>query len=399
MTQTAITVTALNNKIKHLLEGDFDLQHILVEGELSNYKIYPSGHHYFSLKDADSSVRGVMFKGSAMKLRFTPESGMKVVVSGKVSVFPRDGAYQLYASNIIPQGIGDLHIAYEQLKEKLQKEGLFSDIHKKPLPRYPKKIALITSSAGAVVQDMIRVLGRRYPLAKVLVLPVRVQGVEAPAEIISAIHYANRHQVADVIITGRGGGSIEDLWAFSDEGVARAIFASDIPIVSAVGHEPDVTIADFVADVRAATPSHAAELTTPHIDELREMLDASQDRMAAILSRLLETKRQRLNDFAEKPVLATPMGYLHQQGEGLSHIRQRLLSVSQNYVNQRKERFVKNAASLDALSPLKVLSRGYGVVYDASGKTIQTSEDVPIGAKINIKLQTGSLDCIVEGRG
>ena len=399
MTQTAITVTALNNKIKHLLESDFDLQHILVEGELSNYKIYPSGHHYFSLKDADSSVRGVMFKGSAMKLRFTPESGMKVVVSGKVSVFPRDGAYQIYVSNIIPQGIGDLHIAYEQLKEKLQKEGLFADIHKKPLPRYPKKIALITSSAGAVVQDMIRVLGRRYPLARVLVLPVRVQGVEAPAEIISAIHYANRHQVADVIITGRGGGSIEDLWAFNDEGVARAIFASDIPIVSAVGHEPDVTIADFVADVRAATPSHAAELITPHIDELREMLDINQDRMAAILGRLLETKRQRLNDFAEKPVLATPMGYLHQQGEGLNYLKQRFLSASQNYVNQRKECFVKNAASLDALSPLKVLSRGYGVVYDASGKTIQTSEDVPIGAKINIKLQEGSLNCVVEGKG
>ena len=397
MTQTAITVTVLNNKIKHLLESDFDLQHILVEGELSNYKIYPSGHHYFSLKDADSSVRGVMFKGSAMKLRFTPESGMKVVVSGKVSVFPRDGAYQIYVSNIIPQGVGDLHIAYEQLKEKLQKEGLFADIHKKPLPRYPKKIALITSSAGAVVQDMIRVLGRRYPLAKILVLPVRVQGVEAPAEIISAIKYANRHQVADVIITGRGGGSLEDLWAFNDEGVARAIFASDIPIVSAVGHEPDVTIADFVADVRAATPSHAAELITPHIDELREILDVNQDRMAATLTRLLETKRQRLNDFAEKPVLASPMGYLQQQRESLNYIQQRFLSTSQNYVNQRKERFVKNAASLDALSPLKVLSRGYGVVYDASGKTIQTAQDVPIGAKINIKLQEGSLNCVVEG--
>ena len=399
MTQTSISVTALNNQIKNLLESDFSLQHMLVEGELSNYKIYPSGHHYFSLKDADSAVRCVMFKGSAMKLRFTPESGMKVIVSGKVSVFPRDGAYQIYVSNISPQGIGDLHIAYEQLKEKLSKEGLFSPEYKKPIPQFPEKIALITSSAGAAVQDMIRVLGKRYPLAKVLLLPVRVQGVEAPAEIAGALAFANRHQVADVIITGRGGGSMEDLWAFNDEGVARAIFASNIPVISAVGHEPDYTIADFVADLRAATPSNAAELATPDRDELREILDSKQDRMAFVLQKVLEARRQKLMDISQKPVLKSPLVYIQQQKESLNHTGKRLSDMSKQYMSSRREGFVRLAASLDALSPLKVLGRGYGVVYDEKGKTIQNAEDVTLGAEICVTLQKGKLHCIVKEKG
>ena len=256
-------VSELNNRIKDIIDSDRELAGVLVRGELSNYKIYPSGHHYFTMKDAEGALRCVMFKSSAIKLRFRPENGMKVIAFGRVSVFPRDGAYQLYCTELTPDGIGDLHVAFEQLKEKLSLEGLFDKSHKKLLPRYPQKIAVITSSAGAAVKDIIRVLGKRYPVAKVIVLPVRVQGVEAPAEIVGALKYANKYKIADLIIVGRGGGSIEDLWAFNDERVARAIYASEIPVISAVGHEPDVTIADFVADLRAATPSNGAELAVP----------------------------------------------------------------------------------------------------------------------------------------
>ena len=259
----ALTVTQLNQIIKDLIEGQPLLSHVCVRGELSNYKIYPSGHHYFTLKDSESSLRCVMFKSSASKLRFRPESGMSVTVWGRVSVYPRDGAYQLYCTQLMPEGTGDLQVAFEQLKAKLQAEGLFEESHKKPLPPFPGRIAIITSSAGAAVHDMIRILSRRWPMTKVLLLPVRVQGGEAPPEIAGAIRYANEFEVADLIITGRGGGSIEDLWAFNDERVARAIYDSRIPVISAVGHEPDVTISDFVADLRAATPSNGAELAVP----------------------------------------------------------------------------------------------------------------------------------------
>ena len=233
--QEPISVTALNQYIKGMFERERLLSRVLVRSEISNYKVYPSGHHYFSLKDAESSIRCVMFRREAMSLRFRPENGMKVVVSGRVSVFPRDGAYQLYCDALIPEGAGDLALAFEQLKAKLYAEGLFDPEHKKPLPTYPEKIAIITSSAGAVVHDMIRILRRRYPLAKVILLPVRVQGAEAPPEIVGAIRYANRWRIADLIITGRGGGSMEDLWAFNDEQVARAIYESELPVISAVG--------------------------------------------------------------------------------------------------------------------------------------------------------------------
>ena len=249
------TVSEMNQFIKELLDNVPPLQEVLLRGEISNYKVYPSGHHYFTLKDSQSSLKCVMFKTSTMRLRFRPENGMQVIAAGRISVYPRDGAYQLYCTGLTPEGVGDLSVAFEQLKEKLRKEGLFDAAHKKPLPVYPRRIAIVTSPAGAAVHDMIRILRRRYPLAKVLLLPVRVQGTEAPAEIAGAIRYANRHALADVLITGRGGGSLEDLWAFNDERVARAIYACETPVISAVGHEPDVTIADFVADARASTPS------------------------------------------------------------------------------------------------------------------------------------------------
>ena len=271
MNEQTLTVTQLNNFIKDIIESEPMLSNVYVCGELSNYKMYPSGHHYFTLKDRESSIRCVMFRRNAARLRFRPENGMRVIVTGRVSVYPRDGAYQLYCEAISPEGIGDLQMAFEQLKTKLSEEGLFDAAHKKPLPQFPGRIAIITSSAGAAVHDMIRILGHRWPMAKLLVLPVRVQGVEAPPEIVGAIRYANEFDVADVIITGRGGGSIEDLWAFNDERVARAIYESRIPVISAVGHEPDVTISDYVADRRASTPSNAAEIVVP---DRRELLDA-----------------------------------------------------------------------------------------------------------------------------
>ena len=258
MDNHVFTVTEVNNLVKLLLDNEPMLQNVCVRGELSNYKMYPSGHHYFTLKDPEGAIRCVMFKGSAMKLRFRPENGMKVVVTGRVTVFPRDGAYQLYCNTMIPEGVGDLAVAFEQLKAKLYAEGLFDPAHKKPLPAYPERIAIVTSSAGAAVHDMIRILRRRYPIAKVILLPVRVQGAEAPPEIAGAIRYADKWRIGDVIITGRGGGSMEDLWAFNDERVARAIYQCETPVISAVGHEPDVTISDFVADARASTPSTAA---------------------------------------------------------------------------------------------------------------------------------------------
>ena len=261
--QYIFTVSEVNQFIKDLLDNVPPLQEVLLRGEISNYKLYPSGHHYFTLKDSQCSLKCVMFRGSAARLRFRPESGMQVIASGRISVYPRDGAYQLYCTGLTPEGAGDLSVAFEQLKEKLRKEGLFDETHKKPLPPYPRRIAIVTSPAGAAVHDMIRILRRRYPIAKVLLLPVRVQGTEAPAEIAGAIRYANAHGLADVLITGRGGGSLEDLWAFNDERVARAIYDSDIPVISAVGHEPDVAISDFVADRRASTPSNAAEIAVP----------------------------------------------------------------------------------------------------------------------------------------
>ncbi len=274
-------VSEINQMIKNVFDSIPQFGNLCIRGEISNYKLYPSGHHYFTLKDAEGAIRCVMFRGQAMRLRFRPENGMKVLATGRITVFPRDGAYQLYCDALTPDGIGDLHVAFEQLKEKLWNEGLFSEEHKKPLPEYPRNIAVITSPSGAAVHDMIRILRRRYPLAKVKLLPVRVQGTEAPAEIVSALWYANRHHVADVIIVGRGGGSIEDLWAFNDERVVRAIYESEIPVISAVGHEPDVTISDFVADVRAATPSHAAEIAVPDCAE----------RLCGIMEKLIRTNR------------------------------------------------------------------------------------------------------------
>ena len=412
-----VSVRELNAYIKSLIDSDGYLGSVAVRGELSNYKVYPSGHHYFTLKDAESSVRCVMFRSAASKLRFRPESGMGVIVYGRVSVYPRDGAYQLYCEAILPEGSGALQLAYEQLREKLAKEGLFDREHKKPIPRYPERIAVVTSSAGAAVHDIIRVLRRRWPLAKVILLPVRVQGEEAPPEIAAAIRWASAHKIADTLITGRGGGSIEDLWAFNDERVARAIYDCEIPVISAVGHEPDVTIADFVADLRAATPSNAAELAAPDVNELLQAIDSARSRLDRAVLKKVSAGRESLDALASRRVLVSATGFIEQRRLRLDALKTRLegthgfvdrlksrLEAASARLNgaadaslaARKNEYVRLAAKLDALSPLKVLSRGYAIALDAEGRAVKDARGVAVGERLTVKLNSGALGCRVE---
>ena len=391
MEQQIFEVSQINEYIKSRLDADELLSGLCIRGELSNYKIYPSGHHYFTMKDAGGSLRCVMFRYSAMRLRFRPENGMKVIAMGRISVFPRDGAYQLYCEDLMPDGAGDLHVAFEQLKARLEAEGLFAREHKKALPAYPHCIAVITSGAGAAVMDMLRILARRYPLSKVKILPVRVQGAEAPAEIAGAIRYANRYQIADVIITGRGGGSLEDLWAFNDERVARAIYASEIPVVSAVGHEPDVTISDYVADVRAATPSNGAELVAPDQAELRRRMAQLSARMSAAVEKKISLSRRQLDALAKKRVLQSPRFYIEDKRLTLDYAQRRLLAASQQLLAGKKQRFISLTAKLDAMSPLKVLARGYSVTRRADGSVVRGAEDVSVGETIDVRLLRGAL--------
>ena len=396
MEMAVYSVSQINQYIKSLLDRDGVLTNVCVTGELSNYKIYPSGHHYFSLKDAEGAIRCVMFKGSAFRLRFRPENGMKVLVTGRVSVFPRDGAYQLYCEFMMPEGTGDLHVAFEQLKQKLQAEGLFDSAHKKQLPRYPQRIAIITSSAGAAVHDMLRILGKRYPLCKVILLPVRVQGVEAPPEICGAIRYVNRYRLADLIITGRGGGSIEDLWAFNDERVAREIYLSEIPVISAVGHEPDVTISDFVADLRAATPSNGAELAVPDQMELRQMIQSLEIRMGQALDGKLKLSRQRLARLAASRVLQNPMNYLQDRRLVLDHLQKQLASGMRETVSRKKQKLVAFASAMDAMSPLKVLARGYSMTKDSKGQVVTDAAALYPGDEITVTFRSGQLQATVK---
>ena len=391
-----ITVSELNAHIKGLLDSDLLLGSLAVRGELSNYKVYSSGHHYFTLKDAESSLKCVMFRSSASRIRFRPENGMGVTAVGSVSVYPRDGVYQLYCSELIPTGMGDLYLAFEQLKVRLSKEGLFDPSHKKPLPAYPKRIAVITSGSGAAVRDIIRVLGHRWPDTEVVILPVRVQGVEAPPEIVGAIRYANRYRVGDLIITGRGGGSMEDLWAFNDERVARAIYDSELPVISAVGHEPDVTIADFVADLRAATPSNAAELAVPDQADVRESLNGYRSRFEHALRRQLAEGANRLKDLSGRKVLASPTAYLDFKRMELDRLQGRIVTVSEGWLASRRQQFGQTAAALDAMSPLKVLARGYAVATNEKGAIIRNTADVVNGEKLRLRVTDGLIPCRVE---
>ena len=396
MEQQIYSVTQVNTYIQSMMDSDRLLAGLCVRGELSNYKVYPSGHHYFSLKDATGALRCVMFKSSALRLRFRPENGMKVLTMGRISVFPRDGAYQLYCTGLTPDGVGDLHVAFEQLKAKLQAEGLFDPAHKKPLPRYPGVIAIVTSSAGAAVHDMLRILRKRYPLSKVLLLPVRVQGAEAPAELCGAIRYVNRWNLADLIITGRGGGSLEDLWAFNDETLARTIYESRIPVISAVGHEPDVTISDYVADLRAATPSNAAELAVPDQAELVRRLRSITSAMGAQLSRQVKLNRKRMEVLASSRPLQSPTAYVDERRLLLDGVQRRHCTAQQQTLAGSRQRCVRLTAALDAMSPLKVLTRGYAMAQTEDGRLLRTVEQTSPGGRFTLHLADGRIRASVE---
>ena len=395
MAMQPVSVTQLTQYIKLLLDKDEILSQVCVRGELSNYKAHSSGHQYFTLKDEGAVISCVMFRSDAMKMRFRPESGMKVILYGRVSLFPKSGQYQIYVTAMQPDGVGALAVAYEQLKRRLHEEGLFDPAHKQPLPSYPHRVALITSPTGAAVRDMTRILGRRWPMAEVLVCPVRVQGEGAAEEIAQMLDYVDKHQLADVIITGRGGGSLEDLWAFNEEIVARAIYRCTIPVISAVGHEPDVTISDYVADVRAATPSNAAEIAVQDEAAIRSALRQLQLRLEQAEGRKLTQLRQRLDALAQKPVMKRPEAYLQQQELQLEMLRQRLEHAGTGMVQKNTLRFQRTAAKLDALSPLKVLSRGYAMVTREDAVVRSVTQLEP-GDPVAVALSDGTVQCTVD---
>ncbi|MBR5390873.1 MAG: exodeoxyribonuclease VII large subunit [Clostridia bacterium] len=395
MAMQPVSVTQLTQYIKLLLDRDEILSQVCVRGELSNYKMHSSGHHYFTLKDEGAVISCVMFRSDAARLRFRPESGMGVILAGRVSLFPKSGQYQIYVSHMQPDGVGDLAVAFEQLKQRLSAQGYFDEEYKKTLPRYPQRVALITSPTGAAVRDMIRILGRRWPAAKVLVCPVRVQGEGAAQEIAAMLDYVDQNALADVILAGRGGGSIEDLWPFNEECVAQAIFRCKTPVISAVGHEPDVTISDFVADVRAATPSNAAELAVCDKEEVRQTLAQLALRMRRAQERKLLWARQRLERLQKSSVMKAPEAAIQQKALLLELLRQRLEHGGEALLQRRRQRFSQMAARLDALSPLKVLGRGYAVMTK-DDKVIRSVAQLSAGDAVELRLSDGRAYCKVD---
>ena len=391
-----LSVSGLNNYIKNLFENNRTLSSVSVRGEISNFVNHRSGHLYFSLKDSDGQVRAVMFRSRATNLKFVPESGMKVVVHGSVTVYPRDGSYQIYVSSMQPDGIGALYLAYEQLKSKLASEGLFNEEYKKPLPKFPRRIGVITSPTGAAIRDIIKVATRRSPLSDIILYPAAVQGRESAFELTRAIEHFNLINNVDVIIIGRGGGSLEDLWSFNDEALARAIFASNIPVVSAVGHEIDFTICDFVADVRAATPSHAAELVTPNCEELRIRIDNIYTSLKNTVLGTLSEYRLLIDGYMKSKALKDPMYLFDEKRMRLVDTTDKLFNAM-NYKNKElRSSLATVSASLTALNPLAVLARGYGAVFNNENGVIKSVENVNIGEKIKVKLWDGSLITTIE---
>lgn len=405
------TVTQLNQQIKGMLESNPSFRNIFVQGEISNYKQHTSGHHYMTLKDADGAISAVLFRADAARLRFRLMNGMKVIARGRVSSFPKTGQVQLYLADLMPDGTGALHLAFEQLKSKLYAEGLFDQAHKQEIPRMPRTIALVTSPTGAAVRDMIRILGRRYPLAEVQLWPVLVQGENAAADIAKTIARINAHGQADVIIVGRGGGSLEDLWAFNEEIVARAIYNSKIPVISAVGHEPDVTIADFVADLRAPTPSGAAELAVPDRGELSILIDREQERLMTALENRLNGLANRLQAQEDRLARCTPAQYVAERRRrteeliermrlaqlrkidslktGFSYHEKKLRDMPGVLLERRRGKLQSLSGQLDALSPLRVLARGFSVVTDAQNKIITDSADLQTGDAVTLRFAQG----------
>ena len=392
-----LSVSQLNRYIKMNFDADENLANIFISGEISNFtNHYRTGHLYFTLKDDSAAVRAVMFNSSAKRLKFMPEDGMKVIARGRVSVYEASGQYQLYVDDMQPDGVGALNLAYEQLKEKLQKEGLFSELHKKPLPPYPEKVGVITSPTGAAVRDIINVLGRRFPYAEIVFCPVLVQGDGAHLQLTDAVNMFNSERAADVIIIGRGGGSIEDLWEFNDEGLARAVYNSEIPVISAVGHETDFTICDFVADMRAPTPSAAAELAVPDANELQYALSALKNRMFLNVSSGIADRRSRLEYLTSKGVLKSPDEMLSNRSQRLDTAFSKMLSSYENRIGGKKVEFISAATALSKLDPMSVLMRGFAFVSDKSGKNVCSSQALAKGDKINVRFHDGSAVCEVK---
>lgn len=394
-----LTVTQLNTYLKSLLEGDERLQSVFVSGEISNFtNHYKSGHLYFSLKDEKCVVKAVMFASQASRLRFAPQEGMKVLVRGRVSLYEASGQYQLYVEDLQPDGLGALNLALEQRKAKLAAEGLFDPERKKPLPAYPERVGVITSPTGAAIHDIQQVLARRYPLAEVIFAPVLVQGEGAAPQIVEAVQTFNRLRCADVIILGRGGGSLEDLWAFQEESVARAVAASDIPILSAVGHETDVTLCDFAADVRAPTPSAAAELAVPDWQEVSALLGGLQSALEQAMQQTLRQCRESLERTARSRFLENPEDWISLRKMEVDALAHRLAQEKSRCLTEAQTRLAALGGKLDALSPLKVLRRGYAMVQDGQGQAVTQSSQVEVGDTLHLRLADGTLDCTVTSR-
>lgn len=395
-----ITVSQLNFYIKSLFDSDVNLSYVFLSGEISNFtNHYRTGHLYMTLKDANASVKAVMFRSSASRLKFVPENGMKVIVKGRVSVFERDGQYQVYIDDMQPDGAGALTIAFEQLKAKLQKQGLFDMEAKKPIPKFPRKIGVVTSPTGAAIQDIRNIVFRRFPSAEIILYPVLVQGDGAAQQIADAIEYFNQNDLVDVLIVGRGGGSIEDLWAFNEEIVVYAIYNSIIPVISAVGHETDFTISDFVADLRAPTPSAAAELAVPDKAELLSNLNFLIKHCNQAMVDILSGKRNELEYITSSIYLKNPLMLIRQKQMQFDSVTSRIRNSALLTLAEEKTRFAKAASALDSLSPFKVLARGYSVVTDADGKIISASKDIKKDDIINIKFSKGNAECIVLSTG
>lgn len=390
-----ISVTELNLYIKAKLDGDYLLSGVLVRGEISNFKRYDSGHCYFTLKDANCAVRAVMFRSDAQKLKFVPENGMKTIACGRAGIYERDGQYQLYVSSLEPDGLGALSAAYEQLKKKLTAEGLFDENKKRPLPKFPKRIGVITSPTGAAVRDVINITGRRFPLAEVIVYPAVVQGDGSVPTLLAGLDYFGYISPADVIIIGRGGGSIEDLWSFNDEKVVRAVASSPVPVISAVGHETDFTLCDFASDLRAPTPSAAAECATPDSAELSSSLSGTLLRMQTLTERKISLLRERTERLSSSRVLKNPQNFIGDRRLALDALSEKLTSRAKLAIQHKRSSLSESTASLNAMNPLAVLSRGYGAAFGDDGKLVKSIKQVGAGGHISLRVSDGNINAEV----
>lgn len=394
---TILTVTQINTYIKSIIDYDENLNNIYVCGEISNFtNHYRTGHFYFTLKDEHSAIKAVMFRQNAQMLHFEPYNGLRVLIRARVSVFERDGAYQLYVTDMQPDGLGELNLAFEQLKEKLFGEGLFSDEHNKPIPVMPSKIAVITSPTGAALQDIRNVISRRFPCCELILVPVQVQGASSATQIVRALEKVNLTKCADVIILARGGGSIEDLWSFNEEAVARAIYKSEIPIISGVGHETDYTISDFVSDKRAPTPSAAAELAVPDIRNVFAQLDYYNDVLISSVREKLISNELRLDELSSMLEMSSPLSKIKEKRKSIEETEKLMKLLAENTVKQRKTQLGYLSMTLDTVSPLKTLSRGYALVFDEKDNHISSVSKIKENDRINLKFKDGNAVCSVE---